>query len=368
MKEFYAQAAEELKKGNDICLATIVSQKGSAPRELGTHFIVKSDGSIIGTIGGGRLESDVISAALDALKDRRLLLIPFHLKGKDIASTEMICGGAVEVYIEPIFATDMTAMAFFEKIEEVRERGGSALLATLIRTGSAGNMMKRKLLLAPSTSTPTFGATAEFGPLAEELSGRFSTSSENSMVGQRLSGSNQLDCYVEPIIRQPVVYIFGGGHISLYLSRLIAMIDFRLIIVDDRPEFANRQRFPHADEVRVIDFANAIDEFQLGPDAYVIIMTRGHGYDKEVLAQALQRETAYIGMISSLRKRDIVLNALESEGFERQKLDSIFSPIGLDIGAETPQEIAVSIVAELIAVRAGKDTRQKIGGRCPVFE
>jgi xanthine dehydrogenase accessory factor len=149
-----------------------------------------------------------------------------------------------------------------------------------------------------------------------------------------------------------MVYLFGGGHISLHLARLIKMVDFNLVVIDDRQEFANAQRFPEADEIWVRDFQEVLNNLELGSDDYVVIVTRGHIFDKEILAQVLTKKPDYIGMIGSRRKRSLIYQALEDEGFSRAQLEGVHSPIGLAIGAETPEEIAVSVVAELIAERA----------------
>jgi xanthine dehydrogenase accessory factor len=169
-----------------------------------------------------------------------------------------------------------------------------------------------------------------------------------------LLGPDFPEYYLEPILGRPTVYLFGGGHISLFLARIVAMIGFRLVVADDRVDFANAERFPDADDLWVKDFRGIVDKGLLGPDAYVVIVTRGHLYDKEVLYQVLQEETAYVGMIGSRRKRDMIYRNLAREGISQAQLSSVHSPIGLDIGANTPEEIAVSIAAELISVRAAR--------------
>jgi xanthine dehydrogenase accessory factor len=173
---------------------------------------------------------------------------------------------------------------------------------------------------------------------------------------QTLPEGGTLACFLEPLKSRPVVYLFGGGHVALPLAKLVKMVDFSLIVVDDRDEFANAERYPEADEIWVRSFEGVLEGEMLGPEAYIVIVTRGHLYDKDVLAQTLQRETAYVGMIGSRRKRNMVYQALRDEGFTEDQLARVHSPIGLDIAAETPEEIAVSIVAELIAVRAKRSS------------
>lgn len=158
---------------------------------------------------------------------------------------------------------------------------------------------------------------------------------------------------LELIRKAPKVYLFGGGHISLHLVPLVKMVGFDLTLIDDRRKFASPERFPQADEIHVMDFRNLSGEIKFEPESYVVIVTRGHLYDKQVLSQVLKNETAYVGMIGSRRKRELIYRELEKEGFARSRLARVHSPIGLDIGAETPEEIAVSIVAEMISIRSG---------------
>jgi len=161
---------------------------------------------------------------------------------------------------------------------------------------------------------------------------------------------------VETLGHAGTVYIFGAGHVSQHLAPLATLVGFCTVVLDDRQEFANRQRFPDAAEIVVLDsFQRALEGLAINADSYLVIVTRGHAHDQTVLGQALSTPAGYIGMIGSGRKRDAIYAALGKEGFSRQDLDRIFSPIGLKIEAETPEEIAVSIVAELILVRAEKN-------------
>ena len=167
-------------------------------------------------------------------------------------------------------------------------------------------------------------------------------------------GERKKYIFVEPIIPDAVLYLFGAGHVSTYVAPLAHLVGFEVCVIDDRDEFANAKRFPVADEILVCSFADAFKRLNLHASSYVTIVTRGHRYDRDVLRSALMEETAYIGMIGSRRKRDKIFQSLIDEGVTKEAIDRVHSPIGLDIGAETPEEIAVSIVAELVRARAGK--------------
>ena len=158
---------------------------------------------------------------------------------------------------------------------------------------------------------------------------------------------------IEPVLPADTLFLFGAGHVAQPTARLAAFVGFRVRVVDDRAEFASAERFPEAEEVRVVtDFDSALQGLAIDANAFIVIVTRGHLYDKTVLMQALRTPAAYIGMIGSRRKRDHIFEALLKQGFTETDLKRVHSPIGLAIGAETPEEIALSIVAELTKVRA----------------
>jgi xanthine dehydrogenase accessory factor len=160
---------------------------------------------------------------------------------------------------------------------------------------------------------------------------------------------------VEPLVPPVTVYIFGGGHIGARLVPLCHLLGFRTVVVDDRAEFASRDRFPLAgDVIAAPSFDRIIDDLPIGEDSYVVIVTRGHGGDQAILRQVLRRRPGYIGMIGSRRKRGLIFEQLAREGCTPDDLSRVHCPIGLPVGAETPEEIAVSIAAELIAARAGR--------------
>jgi xanthine dehydrogenase accessory factor len=159
----------------------------------------------------------------------------------------------------------------------------------------------------------------------------------------------------EPFIPPAPLYIFGAGHVSRFTARVAAMVGFRTVVLDDREEYANRERFPEADEVVVLpSFAGCCDSFKDDAEAFVVIVTRGHLHDRTVLAEALRTRARYVGMIGSSTKRNKIYDSLLADGFTRADIERCYSPIGLPLGGQTPEEIAVSIVGELIQVRAGK--------------
>lgn len=241
------------RAGQRGALATIVHTNGSIPSFESSRMLVRDDGSIAGTIGGGCVEAEVWAAAKEVIEAEQPRKMTFNLNHDADYDAGLICGGTLEVF-------------------------------------------------------------------------------------------------VEPILPQPTLYIFGGGHISLAVSRIASEAGFAIVVVDDRESFANSDRFPMAAEIHA-SFADSFEKIHPNSSSYLLIVTRGHKDDMRVLAWAVNTGARYIGMIGSKRKVLSVYKALAREGFEPEKFENVHAPVGLDIGALSPEEIAVSIVAELIAVR-----------------
>ena len=169
--------------------------------------------------------------------------------------------------------------------------------------------------------------------------------------GSEDSSWKKVEVFLEPIFSEPTVYIFGAGHVSQQLAPLVKRVHFKVVVIDDREIFANRERFPEADEIIVSEFQKCFDEINIDDSSYFVIVTRGHLYDGLVLEQAVKTDAHYVGMIGSRKKIQILYQNLLMKGVPKEILDKVHAPIGLDINSETPEEIAVSIVAELIKVR-----------------
>lgn len=343
MKELYNTCARLLAGGEDVVTATIISQSGSAPRTAGAKMLVRRDGSFVGTIGGGLLEAQVLQQAREVFQTGQAMVRDFNLTGADAASMDMICGGRLQVFICLLSARLPVNMEIYRAIGSLLHTRQRALLVTRL-TDPAGSLEQSNQSLLIDNCTP-IGCTLSAGQeeqLQQAARGRY----------PRLVQSGGESFLTEPVSALGTVYIFGAGHVSQQVARLTSMVDFRTVVLDDREEFANRQRFPQADEIIVPDnIEHCLKNLSIGGDCYLVIVTRGHRYDLTVLEQALPTGACYIGMIGSLRKREAIYRALREKGFSEEQLDRVYSPIGLTINAETPEEIAVSIVAQLIKVR-----------------
>jgi xanthine dehydrogenase accessory factor len=245
--------------GQKCALATIVQVNGSIPSYESAKLLVREDGSMVGTIGGGCVEAEVWNAAREVMETERPRHLDFSL-GQDAAyDNGLICGG-------------------------------------------------------------------------------------------------QLSVFVEPVVPQPRVFIFGAGHISKSLSKVAVLAGFETVIVDNREQFANRERFPEAAEVYAEEYDDVFGKLTIRDTSYVVIVTRGHRDDMRVLRHVVTTQARYIAMIGSKRKVIGVVKELEKEGIPRKAFDRVFAPMGLEIGAITPEEIAIAVVAEMIAVRRNADS------------
>lgn len=354
MREIY-QKISELFEGKRSCvLATIITQTGSSPRGPGTKMLMMEDGSSIGTIGGGLLESRVIEEGKKVFETRAPSFIQHEMNGADLDANEMICGGRADIFLELISSDNQVCVEIYKEIAELVKRGGSGLLATVIDP-SRWNLNRTPKLFIKEGDEKT-GSILDIDKIESDLQASMKDRVEKwhpELVTCRDPEENLLNIFVEPVISEPVVYLFGGGHVSRQIGPIAHLVGFSVVVIDDREEFSNPENFPYAKEVITSSFDNVMEKLPVNESSYLIIVTRGHAHDKTVLAQALRTPAKYIGMIGSSRKRRIIYDNLLNEGFTQERLDAVYSPIGLEICAETPEEIAVAIVGELIKVRAG---------------
>lgn len=366
MINLYQTIIEHLQQNSPVVLATILTRNGSTPRTAGAKMLVFPDGSIEGTIGGGLMEAQSIELGLLLHYDHLAVVTEFHMTGKDAASSDMICGGNQEVLVEYLDPQDQTLIPVFEEMNSsIKERKNAWWVSRLPMPGE-------KIARLPHTLITAHGQSYRCGEWTRQNDFSTVTSPISDVKSDKLTiriGQDPIDLStirearivtqgeirysIEPVSNYGTVYIFGCGHVSQKLAALTVPVGFRTVVLDDRSEYANRERFPDADEVILLDsFARSFDQIILDPQSYIVIVTRGHLDDQVVLTQALRSDALYIGMIGSKRKCETIYRALESEGFSRAELQKVHGPIGLPIDAESPEEIAVSITAELIQARA----------------
>ena len=346
MKGIFREIARRLESGLPLVLATIIDSQGSTPRTAGSRMIIDPDGSIWGTIGGGRLEAEVMAKARSMFAGEAVHLLPFDLgNGPGTQDLDMICGGRVTVLLERL-APETGARRWWAQANDLITAGGRATAVSELPVASASAIGLTRHVVEISGPLP---ATIP-AELQDHLK---ATGGKNRSL--RIAAVGDRRFLIEPIVDRGTVFLFGAGHVSQQVAALLAPLEFACVVLDDRAEFANIRRFPTADEVIVpASFETCMAGLPVGPSSFLVILTRGHHHDETVLAQALATRAGYIGMIGSRRKRDTIYAHLREQGVAQAALDRVHCPIGLAIGAETPAEIAVSIVAELVAERAKK--------------
>ena len=354
MKDIYSKIEELFEKNQFSVLATLISKSGSSPREEGTKMLIMEDGSSLGSVGGGELEAKMIEEAQKVFLTGTPLVFTHSPEEAESGEVEMHCGGNAVLFLEPVSPDNFYHIQIFKKIDDLIRRGGSGILVTATNTDQWRTGIIPKMFM--SSNGEKIGSILGIEELENSLFSRmeqFINQANPETVICRDAESNQLDLFIEPVTSNPILYIFGGGHVSSRVVPIAISVGFKVIVVDDRPDVAEPSNFPDASEIYCYPFEGVMGKFDINESSYIVIITRGHSHDKTVLEQALATEAGYIGMIGSRRKIKIIYDKLGEEGFTSEDLAKIHSPIGIEIGAETPEEIAISIVAELIKMRAG---------------
>ncbi len=336
MQQLLELLIRRLGAGEPVASATIATHEGSTPRSAGSKMLRFADGSMAGTVGGGLVEARVLEAAGEVLESGAAALLSFDLTNELAAGADMICGGRLRVFLERI---EPAAAPLFQGLAGFLALGRRCLLLT-DREGGGRSLLGPDQALGASVPETVLREARNLGAGVQ------------APVFLEQGGERW---FLEPWTAAEPLVILGAGHVSRPTAQMAALAGFSVTVLDDRPEFASRERFPWAAEVGVAaDFETCLAGRNLGPETSVVIVTRGHVHDKTALAQVLGTRAGYIGMIGSRRKRDAIYERLLAEGFGRADLERVHCPIGLAIGAETPEEIAVSIVAELIQCRAAR--------------
>ncbi len=329
-------------RSESLVAAAVVAKAGSSPGPTGARLLLFDDADIAGTVGGGPLEGRTIAAAVETMGTGRSQRFEMDLSGEIGDEVDAICGGVAEVFVERLDPTPVNR-AGFAALAECLAANQSCLLVSALEDGSKAG---RGLL------------DADGGLLAGELPGTVVREASRlaaslSEAGIAVLGGRRY--FLEPFRRADTVYVCGAGHVAMPTAQFSAMAGFRVVVLDDRAAFANRDRFPLADEIVVLpSFTACFADHRPDADASVVIVSRCHKQDRTILVQALGTDAGYIGMIGSARKTAAVLDEMVAKGFPRRAVGRVRAPIGLPIGGDTPVEIAVSIVAELIEARTAR--------------
>ena len=316
MRTICRKIIESIESGNSLVLVTLIEQEGSAPRGVGAQMLVDASGRIAGTIGGGAIEGKAIRMGGELLEKKESAVQDFSLNLSSGTDLGMVCGGSVKAYFAYI---DGDAFAWKEAAEQVLFRFENRLPGYVVLDLEQGTVLVRA---------------------KEEI--------DDSVGSGRLEGN----LFTLPIPLEERVILFGGGHVAQALVPILAGVGFSCIVFENRPEFADKSLFPAAHRVLLGDYKRVEDTLTLLETDYIVIMTNGHLHDLVLEEQLLRRKFAYIGVMGSHRKIAAVNEKLREAGISEEAISSVHTPIGLDILAVTPAEIAISVAAECIQVRA----------------
>jgi len=326
---------ERLRRtGRPAAMATLVRTIGTTPRKEGTKMFVDASGDVFGSVTiGGCVDGRVIEESGDVLSSAAPRLVRFDLGDAEAWEIGLTCGGTVDVLLEP-FSEEIANL--YEIARSELEAGRAVALVTPLGAPAA-----RSLILADGTVR---------GPVPDSIPSDLLRSSATSRTITTDSG----DVYVEVLRPPATLLIFGAGVVAIPLVSLAKVLGFRTVIVDGRPRFATRERFPDAGELRIGIPSEIAEETRLGPTTPVVLVAHDYKIDVPVLIRALRSDAPYIGLLGSRRRGAAILQMLRDEGIGEEQLRRVRVPIGLDLGADTAEEIALAVMAEIVAVRHGK--------------
>ena len=313
-----------------LALCTVMQVKGSAPRHAGSWMLAGEEGLVAGSVGGGKGESFVLATARAALADGRPRVVAVEMQGNEAEGMDMVCGGTSQVLVEPL-----VSKAAYEAARERLLRGVRVVLARRMETGECAAMDEAG------------------GWWPAPLEGADAGAARRALEHGKPVFDPEAGLFYDPLLPPEKLLVLGGGHVGRAVAVAARAVGFAVTVADDRPEFLVPGRFPEGVATLCGDYVGVVDGFPFDASTYVVIVTRGHLADLESLRAVLSKPWRYAGLIGSRRKVRLLTEQVLADGFDPAKVESVCAPIGLDIGAETPEELAVSIAGELVAVRRG---------------
>ena len=334
-----AECARLAAGGGEGALATVARRKGSLPMSATAKMLVTTEGARLGTVGGGCLEAEIIERAIEVAAARRPAITEHTLNSELAGDYGLSCGGTAVMFIEPVYADEALSRVYTACVAAL-SKGDRGVVVT---EATWENGPRKAVFSGPriiGSASPAMQGVASSFDLRSEL--------------PALSG----EILAEPLVGKPRLVVFGGGHVGARVAEAAAFAGWRVTVVDDRKDFAEAARHPAAESTVTCDYHDLPPALGIDADTYVVVATRGHQHDAVVVEQLARAETRYLGMLGSRRKVALTWKLLEEQGIPRERLDQIHAPVGLSIGADTPEEIAISVVAELVATRRSGSRRR----------
>jgi len=336
MPELFDHIDQLRRASGRVAVATLVNTRGTTPRKEGAKMLVGEGGDVLGSVTiGGCVDAQVIEESADVLDSMRPRLLELNLGDEEAWEIGLTCGGTIEVFVEPL------APELYAKVREHAARGGQAAIVTRLDTGA------KRLLYDDGGVEGTLGDTF--------LDERFGAEAREAMAAgvSRTLVLEGVRAFVEVIAPPSLLLVVGAGHVAMPLTTLARVLGYRTVVLDGRPRFATKERFPDVDDVRVGIPSELIQQYALTPSAALVLVAHDYKYDLPVLRHALGTDIGYIGMLGSSRRGATILKFLADEGVSDAQLKRVRVPIGLDLGARSAPEIALAILAEIQATRAG---------------
>jgi xanthine dehydrogenase accessory factor len=344
MRDLLAELMAVLNQGRECIYCSVVETRGSTPQKAGAAMLVFPDGSQRGTLGGGCVEAEVRQRALSLLTEAGSAEVhTFCLDNNYGWDDGLICGGRMTMLIDPLRSQE-SSTAYYRQFQELVERGLGCTEAVILKEETGLPIGNRYLFDGKGKLAAQIGE----GAVPDEVSRQLIS------VQQRPQPASHRGISYLPILPRITLLIVGGGHVGQAVGRLAAEADFEVWVLDDRERYASRERFPAARRLLVGNIGDTLKELvqrAINPSTYCIILTRGHAHDEEALYHLATTNAGYVGMIGSRRKIKLIFEDLVAKGIPAQALERVHAPLGFDIGSQTVPEIAISIVAELIAAR-----------------
>lgn len=355
MRELLRQLAETLTAGRPVVYCRLVETRGSTPQKAGAGMLVFADGSQAGTLGGGCVEAEVKRRALAVAERGTAEVMSFQLDNDYGWDDGLICGGRMLVLVDPLRPGNEAG--YFQRAGELLQSGAGCLEAIVFDGAKSG-------LTAPASYL--FDSGGRFVDARPRNGHALPTAviEHLPLLANRPRASAHAGIAYLPVLPRSRLLIVGGGHVGQAVGNLASDLDFDVWVIDDRAEFVSEERFPKAQQRIRGPIAETLRDLVITPETYAIIVTRGHNHDEEALYHLIDRGARYVGLIGSRRKIKLIFDDLETEGISADTLSRVYAPLGIDIGSQTVPEIAVSILAELIAHRnrgevPGKEEKER---------
>jgi xanthine dehydrogenase accessory factor len=343
--ELFDHIDELRKTGGRVAVATLVNTHGTTPRKEGAKMVVGEAGKVLGSVTiGGCVDAQVIEEAEDVLTSMRPRLLEMNLGDEEAWEIGLTCGGTIEVFVEPLALdqTDDTAARFYDRVRDHAARGGVGAVVTRL-DGDRGKL----LVLDDGTIE---GSLGERG-----VTDRFVAEAQTAIAqgGSRTALLEGVRAFVEVIAPPALLLVVGASHVAMPLTTLARTLGYRTVVIDGRPRFATRERFPDVDDLKIGIPSELITAYPLVCSTALVLVAHDYKYDLPVLRHALAKDVGYIGMLGSSRRGAAILKLLREEGVDEASLSRVRVPIGLDLGAKSAPEIALAVLAEIQAVRGG---------------